>query len=37
MSTHHKIAIVGVISLDDFKKHTIGIAKGEYKLKQDEP
>ena len=37
MITQHKIAIVGVMSLDDFKKHTIAIAKGEYKPKKDEP
>ena len=37
MITPHKIAIVGVMSLDDFKRHTIAIAKGEYKPKKDEP
>ncbi len=37
MNTRYKIAIVGVMSLDDFKKHTIAIAKGEYKPQKDEP
>jgi predicted transcriptional regulator len=35
--TQHKIAIVGVMSLNDFKKHTIAIAKGEYKPQKDDP
>lgn len=37
MNTQHKIAIVGVMSLDDFKKYTISIAKGEHKPQKDEP
>ena len=37
MNTQHKVAIVGVMSLDDFKKHTIAIAKGEYKPKKNDP
>jgi len=27
----------GIMPLDDFKKRTISIAKGEYKPKKDEP
>lgn len=37
MNTQHKVAIVGVMSFDDFKKHTIAIAKGEYKPKKNDP
>ena len=37
MSTQHKRAIVGIMSLDHFKQYTIAIAKGEYKPKKDEP
>ena len=33
----HKVAKVGIMSLDAFKKRTIAIAKGEYKPKKDEP
>jgi predicted transcriptional regulator len=33
----HKVAKVGVISLEDFKRRTIAIAKGKYKPKKDEP
>ncbi|MDF1828415.1 MAG: transcriptional regulator [Legionellaceae bacterium] len=37
MNTTHKVAVVGVISLEDFKKRTIAIAKGEYKPNKNEP
>ena len=37
MSIPHKIAVVGVMPLNDFKKYTIAIAKGEYKPKKNEP
>ncbi|HSW94148.1 MAG TPA: transcriptional regulator [Gammaproteobacteria bacterium] len=33
----NKVARVGIMSLEDFKKRTIAIAKGEYKPKKDEP
>ena len=33
----HKIVKVGVMPLDEFKKRTIAIAKGEYKPKKGEP
>lgn len=33
----HKVAKVGIMSLEDFKKRTIAIAKGEYKPKKGEP
>ena len=32
-----KIVKIGIMSLEDFKKRTIAIAKGEYKPKKDEP
>lgn len=28
---------VGIMSLDEYKKRTIAIARGEYKIKKDEP
>src|SRR3990167_9692884 len=37
MSTHLKKAKVGVMSLNEFKKRTIEIAKGKYKPKRGEP
>ena len=37
MSAQYKVAMVGVISLDDFKKYTIAIARGEYKPKKNDP
>lgn len=37
MKTHFKKATIGVMSLEDYKKRTIAIAKGEYKLGKDEP
>jgi predicted transcriptional regulator len=37
MNSQHKVAIVGVMSLDDFKKYTVAIAKGEYKPQKNEP
>jgi len=37
MKTAHKAAVVGVISLEDFKKRSIAIAKGEYKPQKNEP
>jgi predicted transcriptional regulator len=37
MRATHKEAIVGVISLEDFKKRSIAIAKGEYKPQKNEP
>ncbi|OGT59789.1 MAG: transcriptional regulator [Gammaproteobacteria bacterium RIFCSPHIGHO2_12_FULL_43_28] len=33
----HKIVKVGVMPLDEFKKRTIAIAKGQYKPKRGEP
>ncbi len=33
----HKIVKVGIMSLDQYKKRTIAIAKGEYKPHKDEP
>lgn len=33
----HKIVKVGVMPLDEFKRRTIAIAKGEYKPKKGEP
>lgn len=33
----NKVARVGIMSLEDFKKRTIAIAKGEHKPKKDEP
>ncbi len=33
----HRVAKVGVMSLDQFKKRTIAIAKGKYKPKKGEP
>jgi predicted transcriptional regulator len=33
----HKIVKVGVMPLEDFKKRTIAIARGQYKPKKDEP
>ena len=32
-----KAVKIGIISLEDYKKRTIAIAKGEYKPKKDEP
>ena len=32
-----KIIIVGIMPLSEYKKRTIAIAKGEYKIKADEP
>lgn len=37
MKTTHKVAMIGVISLEDFKKRSIAIAKGQYKPKKNEP
>lgn len=38
MKAHtHKVVKVGIMLLDDFKKRTIAIAKGEYKPKKNEP
>src|SRR5947207_1252131 len=37
MKAHFRKAIIGVMSLDDYKKRTIAIAKGEYKPSKDEP
>ena len=38
MSTNkHRVVKVGIMPLDQFKKRTIAIAKGEYKPKKDEP
>lgn len=37
MKTTHKVAMVGVISVEDFKKRSIAIAKGEYKPQKNEP
>ncbi|NCT56397.1 MAG: transcriptional regulator [Legionella sp.] len=37
MKTTNKVAVVGVISLEDFKKRTISIARGEYKPQKNEP
>ena len=33
----HRVVKVGIMPLDQFKKRTISIAKGEYKPKKDEP
>ncbi len=33
----HKIVKIGVMPLEQFKKRTLAIAKGEYKPKKDEP
>lgn len=33
----NKVAKIGIMSLEDFKKRTIAIAKGEYTPKKDEP
>lgn len=32
-----KTIVVGIMPLDEYKKRTIAIAKGEYKVKKDEP
>ncbi len=32
-----KILKIGIISREDYKKRTIAIARGEYKLRKDEP
>lgn len=37
MSTTPKTIKVGIMPLEEFKKRTIAIAKGEYKPKKDEP
>ncbi len=37
MSKHERAIKVGVMSFEDFQKRTIAIARGEYKLKNDEP
>jgi len=37
MKMAHKVAVVGVIPLEDFKKRSIAIAKGEYKPHKNEP
>lgn len=37
MSTKHKIIKIGIMPLDEFKKRTIAIAKGQLKPKKDEP
>jgi len=34
---NHKVVKVGIMSLEQFKKRTIAIAKGRYKLKKNEP
>jgi predicted transcriptional regulator len=33
----HRVVKVGIMPLDQFKKRTIAIAKGQYKPKHDEP
>jgi predicted transcriptional regulator len=33
----HRVVKVGIMPLDQFKKRTIAIAKGQYKPKNDEP
>ena len=37
MTLHIKKVSIGVMSLSDYKKRTIAIAKGEYQLQKDEP
>lgn len=37
MSTKYKTIKVGIMPLEEFKKRTIAIAKGEYKPKKTEP
>ncbi len=37
MTTHLKEANIGVMTLEEFKKRSIAIAKGEYKPKTNEP
>lgn len=37
MNNYHNKARIGIISLDQYKKRTIAIAKGEYKPKKNEP
>ncbi len=36
-ATLHKIVKVGIMPLEQFKKRTIAIARGDYKPKKDEP
>jgi predicted transcriptional regulator len=36
MNSKHKFIKVGIMPLDEFKKRTIAIAKGEYKSKKTE-
>jgi predicted transcriptional regulator len=37
MNTEYKTVKIGIMPLEDFKKRTIAIARGEYKPKKDEP
>ena len=37
MKSYLKTISIGVMSLEDYKKRTIAIAKGEYQLQKDEP
>lgn len=37
MNSHFKKVIIGVMSLEDYKKRTLAIAKREYKPAKDEP